>query len=347
MPNSGQVRCASRITPHGFTLLEVVLAIGLAGTVVGLLATALELYLMRVDANRTRVESAQLARALINQIAEDIRAARFWSPRGGGGGGEAGDSGGQESAGETLGSGGESSDDAENDTPEATDIESAGQALGIFGTAAELRIDRATRWQWERTTRVIDPALPTSADEMPQTVVYFFGDGDTLLADRLAALGVLSDAALPGYAGLYRQESATAAWTHQNTATGVSIASTAQATAELIAPEVLALEFAYFDGTQMVAEWDSAAQGRLPRGVEIRLTMLQQPYELALAETPQEREALLRSAENAVEYRHFVRLPNLRPRRVEGQRRRGRDNSQQQSQQAGGTQAAGGANDAD
>ena len=42
----------------GFTLLEVVLAIGLAGVVLALLTTAIDLYLVRVDVNRTRVESA-------------------------------------------------------------------------------------------------------------------------------------------------------------------------------------------------------------------------------------------------------------------------------------------------
>jgi uncharacterized membrane protein YgcG len=157
--------------------------------------------------------------------------------------------------------------------------------------------------------------------------MYFFNDGDTLRANQLAALGVLVDPALSGYAGLFRSQSATAAWTYQNTATGVSVLTTDQAEAELLAPEVLALEFAYFDGTQMVEEWDTAQQGRLPRGVEIRLTLLQEPAELAMTTDSQEREALLRSEENAVEYRLYVRLPNLRPRRAENPRRRSRGNS--------------------
>ena len=318
---------------RAFTLLEVVLAIGLAGTVVALLATALDLYLMRVDANRSRVESAQLARALLTQIADDIRAARYGSPssdsggRGGFGGG-GGDSN-NGSSGPTAGSTG-GTDSSNSGGTVSTETERAARALGIFGTATELRIDRLARWQWERTSREIDPADPASADEMPQTVLYFFNQGDTLLANRLAALGVLADPALPGYSGLYRQQSATAAWVYQNSATGVSVASTEQAEAELFAPEVLALEFAYFDGTQLVEEWDTAQRGRLPRGVEIRLTLLQEPAELAMTQDSQEREALLRSEENAVEYRLYVRLPNLRPRRADAARRRSQGDSSRQ-----------------
>jgi hypothetical protein len=43
-------------------------------------------------------------------------------------------------------------------------------------------------------------------------------------------------------------------------------------TGELIAPEVVALEFMYFDGMQWLTSWDSSAQG-LPWLVEISLAM--------------------------------------------------------------------------
>jgi hypothetical protein len=43
-------------------------------------------------------------------------------------------------------------------------------------------------------------------------------------------------------------------------------------TGELIAPEVLSLEFSYFDGTQWLTTWDSSAQG-LPLLIDISLAM--------------------------------------------------------------------------
>lgn len=325
-----------RATLAGFTLIEIVLAIGLAGAVVALLATAIDLYLVRVDTNRTRVESAQLARTLLTQLADDIRAARYWSPssnsgRGGSGGGGA--SGGSSSG--TSSSGSSSSGGTA-----ATDTESSSQVRGIFGTATELRVDRGAPWRWERIVEEIDSTSPSAADDMPQTVQYVFNSGDTLLAGRMAALGVLADPSLPGYAGLYRQQVATAAWVYQNSATGVSISTTKQSAPELLAPEVLDLQFAYFDGEQLVQEWDSAQQGRLPRGVEIRLTVLEEPFELAMEQSPQDRDALLRSEKNAVEYRLYVRLPNLRPRRLEAPRR-----SSRQSSSGGRGQSRGGSSD--
>ncbi len=43
-------------------------------------------------------------------------------------------------------------------------------------------------------------------------------------------------------------------------------------TGELVAPEVLALEFSYYDGTQWITTWDSSSQG-LPWLVDITLAM--------------------------------------------------------------------------
>ncbi len=302
------------------------LAIGLAGVVLALLTTAIDLYLVRVDVNRTRVESAQLARTLLTRMADDIRAARYFSSSSG------------SSRGSSSGSSGGSNSSDSSNTGGTTDTntEASAKVLGIFGTATELRIDRGARWRWQRIAQEIDATSPAAADEMPQTVQYVFNSGDTLLASRMAALSVLADPALPGYAGLYRQQSATAAWIYQTSATGVSISTTEQSAPELLAPEVLELEFKYFDGEQVVEQWDSAQQGRLPRGVEIRLVVLEEPFELAMIQSPQERDALLRSRENAVEYRLYVRLPNVRPRSADGPRRRSRQDSSRGSGESRG-----------
>ena len=312
----------------GFTLLEVVLAIGLTGVVLALLTTAIDLYLVRVDANRTRVETAQLARTLLTHMADDIRAARFWSPATGSN--RNGPTGGSNST-DTIG-------DSAGTTTAGS--ESATQVQGIFGTATELRIDRAARWRWQRATQPIDSTADAELDDLPQTVQYFFNDGETLLADRLAAMGVLANPTLSGRAGLYRRQAVTVAWVYQISATGVSVATTEQSAPELWAPEVLEVAFGYFDGQQMLEQWDSAQQGRLPRGIEIHLTVLQEPFELAKEHSSQQRDVQLRSKKNAVEYRLYVRLPSVRSRRVAGPKQR---SPQQQSGESGDSR--GGASD--
>ena len=42
---------------------------------------------------------------------------------------------------------------------------------------------------------------------------------------------------------------------------------------ESLAPEVVQIEFHYFDGSDWLDEWDSSTQGQLPKAVEILLTV--------------------------------------------------------------------------
>ena len=275
---------------RGFTLLEVVLAIGLAGAVIGLLTTAINLFLVRVDASRTQVESAQLARTLLNQIAADLRAARYFSP-----------------------SASTSGDDAESE-----DSADPSSVQGIFGTATELRIDRSAAWQWEYQARYLDvtiadiePDPSPVQDAMPQTVRYLLGEGKELLASKLAATGVSEEPLSTGYSGLYRAQLSTAAWLEQiSTSESDPIGGDLEA-AELIAPEVVAIAFAYFDGEELLDEWDSSLGEGLPEAVEIRLTLLKEPFEQASARSLSDRNELRRNKENLVEYRRFVKLSDI------------------------------------
>jgi hypothetical protein len=65
----------------GFTLFELVLAIALSVALVALIGTAIDLYLTQIDASRTHVEEAQLARSILSMIADDIRAATIYQPQ--------------------------------------------------------------------------------------------------------------------------------------------------------------------------------------------------------------------------------------------------------------------------
>ncbi|MGI9430322.1 MAG: hypothetical protein ACR2NM_16795 [Bythopirellula sp.] len=273
---------------RGFTLLEVVLAIGLSGAVLGLLATAIDLYLVRVDASRTEVEIAQLARTLLNQIADDVQAARYDAPR-------------------------SPSDDS---SAESGPVDPA-LVQGIFGTAAELRIDRSAIWRWDSAAQELDMQHPNAAasttpidTNMPQTVRYLLGEGRELLTAKLAEQGVSVDPQALGYAGLYREQLSTAAWMSQDSSASSLVGNNIE-NATLIAPEVVDMTFAYFDGTQMLDEWDSSLSEQLPKAIEIRLTLLEQPWEQAVQHTPDQRDEQRRHRENLVEYRRFVRVPNL------------------------------------
>jgi len=269
--------CAVR-SRSGFTLLEVLLAIGLTAVVLGLLTTAMQLYLFRVDTSRVHVESAQLARSLLHQIAEDIRATRFSQTM--------------------LG---EDASDGEDDS-EGTEVETLteGQSTGLVGTATELRLDRAADWNWRRAIRQVDADENSAAADVPFSVRYFVRDGQIFSAEKLAAEGVGED--LPeNIAGLCRERSTTS----QETVDPEQV--------ELLAPEVFEIKFAYLDGTELVDAWDSDEQGTLPRAVEIRIQMIEKPFEVFHQEPKSSLDANRVNKKDLVEYRLLVHLPKVQP----------------------------------
>ena len=276
---------------RGFTLLEIVLAIGLSGAVIALLTTAIHLYLVRVDASRAQVETAQLARTILNQLANDIRAARY------------------QSSGDSTEDFGES----ELDSALATDAESL--ALGIFGTATELRIDRSAAPSWQSIAAQQDVATEDASlsdqplpQHMPQTVRYVLQDGKELLVGEWAKQGVSAELTAQGYAGLYREQIPTAVWLAENLGSDLAASTSNDSAAQLYAPEVVSIEFGYFDGTQLLAEWDCSTAGELPAAIEIKLTLLKEPFLQDTTDTITGRDQLRNQRENLVEFRRFVRL---------------------------------------
>jgi hypothetical protein len=264
-----------------------------------LLTTAIDLYLVRVDTSRTQVETAQLARALLNQIADDLRAVRFSTSTGTGGSSLPGT--GQSTNGSGTGTGSSSA---------GTVLTTGASAdLGIFGTLTELRIDRAAQRGWRQVT-VPATQLLTDADlqDMPQTVEYYFVEGRAMKSAEFAAGGVTVDSSLEGYTGLYRRQTPTSAMT--TTATGASANGTAQPT-ELLAPEVVQIAFMYFDGTQWYEEWDSSTQQALPVAIEIKVSLFSDVLNDKPAKRGLDEEARRRDPTRWIEHRLLVRIPQI------------------------------------
>lgn len=71
----GQTSIASSAVRRGFTLLELLLALALAALVFMAIAMAIDLHLRSIDVGRTETEEAQLARAILRRMADDLRSA--------------------------------------------------------------------------------------------------------------------------------------------------------------------------------------------------------------------------------------------------------------------------------
>lgn len=351
-----------RLPRSGFTLMEVVLAIALTSIVMYMLTTAIELFMIRVDSSRSRVESAQLARTLLDQIAADLTATRLYAP-GSGTSGSGGQSSGGQSRGAASGtggsasqtsssgaqaSGGQASGGATGGTSSApTTLLTASNVQGIYGTDEEVRIDRAAYANWQRAAREVDPLEESTAADMPATVRYYLGDGDYLSSDQAARQGVVEETAT-NVRGLYRETLPTAALSGQ-TDPLASDSQSDDAKVELLAPEVVKLSLQYFNGEELVDSWDSFESKGLPLGVEIRLTL----HEPRLDDQPDAEEEARQLAgqfaeSELVEYRRFVRIlaispqpaaEALLPKPAEQGEQTGSGNQQSENGQSGNAQA--------
>ena len=352
---------------RAFTLMEIVLAIALTSVVMYLLMTAVELYMIRVDSSRGRVESAQLARTILDQMAADLAAMRLDPPAaaGGatsGGGGQAAGGGnqggqqnqaaggGQQGAGGYGGTGGgapTSGSSSSSSSTSTSGLPAATTLNGLFGTAEMLRIDRAAPPNWARASRMVEPTEPPSSSDMPRTVRYYLVEGSALSSQEYAQQGVNVEQESASVSGLYREIVPTASISPDAdplatpaTQDGVVV--------ELLAPEVVRLEFHYFDGEQLVDEWDVVEDAGLPAGVEILLTIHEPDYG---PQNPADEQRSLTGPQydekDLVVYRRFVRLPKVTPPQPAAALlpAAGQNGGGQQAQaggQGGGGQAGGG-----
>lgn len=332
----------------GFTLIEVVLAIGLASIVFYLLTSAIEMYLLKLNTSRARVETAQIARAILDRMAADIESARLFAPQpiqGIGPQSGGGVFGGGSSAGNaTMNGGADSSTSAPAGGVAGGAVGFSNPVVlqGIAGTSSELQIDVAAPFEWSRALPSPDspPVVPTAPEEMPHTVRYLVQDGKWLDPGAWAAIG-LDEERVGGVAGLYRESVVTAALAPSRAANTSSPSTSATSTAgaststtslmgfpdavadqirrDLLAPEAATVKFAYFDGKELRDSWDSVQAGGLPLGIEIRLQLVEIP--VSEGEEPdtvdKSRRASGQFRENEiVEFRRFVRLGAVLPARA-------------------------------
>lgn len=73
-------RLSTGIAPRGMTLLELLLALALTGLVMVVISMAIDLHLRALDVRRTNVEENQVARAVLRNIATDLRNVVIYEP---------------------------------------------------------------------------------------------------------------------------------------------------------------------------------------------------------------------------------------------------------------------------
>lgn len=293
----------------GITLIEVLLALGLTVVVTGLIGGLIQLYQGHLEIARDNVRQARLARAVLTMIADDIRgtlrmqsnddaktlekfltssaANKVAGAAGGaaGGGGKSGAGGGQTtggggtqggqtgqtgSAGQTGTGAGATAGTTPAEDPSTATTAAAPLPPGIFGSETSIEIDISRPPRPDEYVAEMKNVFESKLTDIPsdtKTVSYYVqapqanGIQDPL--NNVAGTGSVSSG------GLVRRslDRAITRWTYEQGQTDQM-----SNTGQLLAAEIVALSFSYFDGLQWTTTWDSSAQG-MPWAVQITIAM--------------------------------------------------------------------------
>ena len=249
-----------RANRTGFTLLEMLLSLGLSLTLLTILFTALDLHWRFSNQGQTEVERAQIARAVLNKMAIDIRSVTYMPE-------------------ETTDSDTETGDGTE-DTTSTTAVVAysdpatafAGDSLGVFGDNQTLilHILKPVR----QTMNDPDNANPYERSSV-RSVSYFLAGADgelqQLVGDRLAGSTINTD-----IQGLVRM-SGDRFTLVQADADGDT--ETMAAYAKLLAAEIVEVSFEYHDGFDWLTEWDSEVEQRVPNAIAITIGFKEPDYQ--------------------------------------------------------------------
>ncbi|MFP6753121.1 MAG: prepilin-type N-terminal cleavage/methylation domain-containing protein [Pirellulaceae bacterium] len=311
---------------RGLTLMELLISLVLTGVVLVLISTAMDLHLRALVRQRATAEEGQLARSLLQRIGNDLRNAVQFSTidmEEGLGGLDSGAlmnlatgaiaSGDIDLAdvniGALLGGGSEPEEPTSSYTPDLVSNLEPPVYPGLYGNQFEMQIDISRLPRVEEYHSLFLRTDSYSLVDIPsdvKTVTYYIrpvnqsvGQGSQELFQEESGAGGLVrrhlDRAVTNFAymngnidGLMREE-------------------------KLLAPEVVGLQFQYFDGYQWLPEWDTEIMQGLPVAVEILLLLKSDsPYQsggvmtsLSLADVGTDLDA----DSAVVSYRLVVRLP--------------------------------------
>lgn len=252
-------------TSAGFTLIEVMVAIGTALVLLTAVYAAIDMHWRYENAGQLEMKRGQVTRAVFARLSTDIRSVQFVAPD-------------LETA--EL----EDSEDAE-DAEDSEDLESTSSSdlsligsLGVIGTATRLTL-HVSKPVPPRKFSVSDDGDSVLFESEQRSVTWFLadfsgGELEGMAAGRFSddpaiiAAGLLDNQVDGAPLGLARADVDRLAGTIDDPSDSEGLMAES---AEFLAPEVESLTFRYFDGVDWVDEWDSELQGAIPAAIEITL----------------------------------------------------------------------------
>lgn len=310
-----------------FTLMELMLALSLVVVATALIGSLMQMYARNFATRGEDIRRIQLARSILNSIAEDIRSvvtvqeydasvlqqqmgsAVGGAGGGGAGGGGAGGAGGASAGGAAAGgasgaaaggaaaggaSAAKTTGGASGGTGQAASGASASGGSSAAGASSGAATQESTSTSYIREPGIYGSQYELTLDvsRLPRADEYFPAQGSLMSPTLTDVPGDIKNVSYfiqtPGAMGV--QDSMDAFNDGTTVTSGMSSglvrrqldrailayaeemadSSRLMRTGELIAPEVVSLEFAYYDGTQWTYTWDSSTQS-LPWLIQITL----------------------------------------------------------------------------
>lgn len=248
----------------GFTLLELVLALGLTITLLSALYAAMELHWRFATQGQIEVERAQVARALLTRMSADIRSVSYstediYSPPDSPGDDETDDSSENES---DMDSG----DDLASTEPAFRFAEPGlaftGASSGVYGDGATLVLHISRPYRERNSSDAYASALSKSD---LKSVAYIMAEGDGLLSQTAQSQLAGMDSPQQGLVRMDGDRFSLSLDDAQND----PLQGASQA--RVLAEEIEYISFAFHDGYEWLTEWDSTYEGRLPNAIGITL----------------------------------------------------------------------------
>jgi hypothetical protein len=315
----GRRPAGRRRSRAAFTLIEVILAVGLSTLLILCIASAIDLYRRMTTAATDDMSETRLVRAVFAKLEVDLRDVVPPQPIAATATTTAGSSSSSSSSGSSSGSkSGSSSGSSSSSSSSSSSTQSAQgtdplqyvysrSVFGLYGDANSLVLNtltphplplaaqQQTGAQSSSQTSSAGPSQIAGVHGDMKVVAYFVLGGPQSPILAAGGSGQMTPDGKEITAGLARVEG-------ERTAIGYAIetGSTSSLRARVVAPEIESIGFRYFDGTTWQTSWSGATLQSLPQAVEITISVgKNDPYN---ARTQASQDQASRS------YRHVVAI---------------------------------------
>lgn len=261
LESPGSKACGIAVVRRGYTLLELILALGLSAFVIAAIGSAIQLYLVALTRQQMLIERKQVARGVLEMIGNDLRAAIQY---------KAEDYSDLENlvqsqmllVNQVAAPEGESS---EEEPDPVVDEEAVSFRPTLLGNDKYILMDvsRLPRLdQYNPLVATAEDAVQTPSDV--KSLAYFV----SLTGGGMESEVDFAETNAPG--GLYRRSIDRAVASYRG---DTNIVSSPDEFSRLVAGEIAQLQFQYFDGEEWLSQWDSIDQGGFPTAIKITLVL--------------------------------------------------------------------------